>query len=102
MTPLPFRSATELAAAIRAGEISSTELPECYLGRIEALNPGLGAVVTVDTDRARRPDHGPPADYCPSPQIAHLSGGPDATTTGRGCSASRRCRSPARPVHGDR
>jgi amidase len=54
MTPLPFRSATDLAAAIRAGEISSTELLECYLGRIEALNPGLGAVVTVDAERARR------------------------------------------------
>src|SRR5262249_24560906 len=54
MTPLPFKSATELAAAIRAGEISSTELLECYLGRIEALNPGLGAVVTVDAERARR------------------------------------------------
>ena len=54
MTQLPFRSATELAAAVRAGEISSTELVDCYLGRIEELNPALGAVVTVDADRARR------------------------------------------------
>jgi len=54
MTQLPFRSATELAAAVRAREISSTELVDCYLGRIEKLNPGLGAVVTVDADRARR------------------------------------------------
>jgi amidase len=54
MTQLPFRSATELAAAVRAGEVSSTELVECYLSRIEALNPGLGAVVTLDAERARR------------------------------------------------
>src|SRR5712691_1458482 len=54
MTQLSFRSATELAAAIRRKEISSTELLECYLSRIEALNPGLGAVVTLDAERARR------------------------------------------------
>ena len=54
MAQLPFRSATELAAAIRAREISSTELLDCYLGRIEEFNPGLGAVVTLDADRARR------------------------------------------------
>jgi len=52
MTQLPFRSATELAAAIRGKEISSTELVECYLDRIEALNPGLGAVVAVAAERA--------------------------------------------------
>ena len=52
MTQLPFRSATELAAAVRGKEISSTELVECYLDRIEALNPGLGAVVTVAAERA--------------------------------------------------
>ena len=51
---LPFRSATELAAAVRGKEVSSTELVECYLDRIEALNPGLGAVVTLDAGRARR------------------------------------------------
>ena len=53
MTQLPFRSATELAAAVRGKEISSTELVECYLDRIQALNPGLGAVVTVAAERAR-------------------------------------------------
>jgi amidase len=54
VTQLPFRSAAELAAAVRAREISSTELLDCYLSRIERLNPGLGAVVTLDADRARR------------------------------------------------
>jgi len=54
MTQLPFRSATELAAAIRRKEISSVELLECYLHRIEEFNPALGAVVTLDPERARR------------------------------------------------
>ena len=54
MTQLPFRSAAELAAAVRAKEVSSTELVECYLNRVEALNSGLGAVVTLDAERARR------------------------------------------------
>jgi amidase len=47
-------SAAELAAAIRSKEVSSAEVLECYLDRIEALNPGLGAVVTVDAERSRR------------------------------------------------
>src|SRR5215475_3400879 len=54
MTQLPFRSATELAAAVRGKEVSSAELLECYLDRIEELNPSLGAVVTLDAERARR------------------------------------------------
>ena len=37
MMQLPFRSATELAAAVRDKEVSSTELVECYLDRIEHL-----------------------------------------------------------------
>src|SRR5215475_5331242 len=54
MTQLPFRSATELAAAVRGKEVSSAELLECYLDRIEELNPALGAVVTLDAEGARR------------------------------------------------
>ena len=50
---LTLMTATELAAAIRSKEISSTELVESYLNRIDALNPGLGAVVTVAAESAR-------------------------------------------------
>jgi amidase len=50
---LTFMTASELAAAIRSKEISSTELVDAYLDRIEALNPGLGAVVTVAAESAR-------------------------------------------------
>jgi amidase len=45
--------ATELAAAIRARKLSSRELLEAYLARIERLDRDLNAVVTLDVERAR-------------------------------------------------
>ena len=54
MTALPFRSATELCRALAAREISSRELLELHLARVEALDPRVGAVVTLDADRARK------------------------------------------------
>jgi amidase len=47
-----FAPATELVAALSAWEISSRELLESYLGRIERLNPALNAIVTLDAERA--------------------------------------------------
>ena len=47
------QTATELAAAIRAGEQGSRELLESFVDRIERLNPPINAVVTFDLDRAR-------------------------------------------------
>jgi amidase len=47
-----FASATELVAAMSERQISSRELLEIYLGRIERLNPALNAIVTLDTERA--------------------------------------------------
>lgn len=41
-------------AALQAGEVSSRELLDLYLTRIEAADPALNAVVTLDTERARR------------------------------------------------
>ena len=46
-------SATKLAAAIRGGHLSSRELLDCYLDRIERLDGDVNAVVTLDVDRAR-------------------------------------------------
>ncbi len=53
MSDIAFRSAIELAAAIRAREISSRELLEYYLQRVERFNPTINAVVTLDVERAR-------------------------------------------------
>jgi amidase len=50
---LAFRGAAELAHLIRRRKISSRELLDHYLSRIERLNPKLNAVVTLDQDRAR-------------------------------------------------
>ena len=44
--------ATELAAAIRARDVSPVELVEAVLARIEALNGQINAFLTVDADGA--------------------------------------------------
>lgn len=49
---LMFRSAAELAAMVRAGEVSARELAQTSLERIEELNPALNAFVQVDEDGA--------------------------------------------------
>jgi Asp-tRNA(Asn)/Glu-tRNA(Gln) amidotransferase A subunit family amidase len=46
-------SATELAAAIRAKEISPVEVINAVLVQIERLNPAINAFVTVTDDIAR-------------------------------------------------
>lgn len=48
-----WMSATELAAAIAASEISSSEVLETYIERIEGLDAETNAVVQLDLDRAR-------------------------------------------------
>jgi amidase len=51
-TQLHDLTALEQAAAVRAGEVSATELVEHCLARIEALDAGLGAFITVTPERA--------------------------------------------------
>jgi amidase len=46
-------SATQLAAAIRAKQLSSTEVVEAYLARIALVNPKLNAIVQLTADAAR-------------------------------------------------
>lgn len=53
MDSLGFRSATDLMAALRSREVSSRELLEHYLARVERYNPLLNAVVHVKADEAR-------------------------------------------------
>ena len=54
MSEIAFRSAHELARAVREREVSCRELVEGYLSRIAALNPMVNAVVTLDAEGARR------------------------------------------------
>ncbi len=50
---LAFTPAREQAALIRVGEVSSRELTDLYLDRIERFDGGLGSYVEVLADRAR-------------------------------------------------
>ena len=50
---IPFLSASELADAIRAGEVSPVEAVDAYLDRIEAVGDKLNAYITVCADEAR-------------------------------------------------
>ena len=49
-----FWSTTRQVEAIRKGEISSRELLELLLARIEKINPDLNAIITLDLEGARR------------------------------------------------
>ncbi|MFC0038686.1 amidase [Actinomadura rayongensis] len=53
MTQLHDLTALDLAAAIRAREVSPTEVADHYLDRIDRLNPQVGAYVTVTHEVAR-------------------------------------------------
>ena len=59
---LAFLSAVEQARLVRGGEVSSVELVELYLDRIERLDPELNAFVTVCADEALQPPRRPRRD----------------------------------------
>lgn len=48
-----YSTAGEMAAALRAKEISARELLELHVARIDEVNPRVNALVSVDPDRAR-------------------------------------------------
>jgi amidase len=54
MTAMPFRTATQLAAAVRTKKIGCVELLELYLKRIEQHNPKLNAVIALDVAGGRK------------------------------------------------
>src|SRR5688500_12940687 len=53
MEEIFYASAVSLAARIRARELSSREVVEAYLARIEQVNPDLNAMVQLAADQAR-------------------------------------------------
>src|SRR6266566_115278 len=54
MKDIVFSSTTQLAAAIRAGNVSATEVLEAHLAQIPTHNPALNAVVTMDAEQAHK------------------------------------------------
>jgi len=50
---IAFATATQLAAAIRAGQVSAVEVVNTHLARIAQFNPALNAVVTLDAAGAQ-------------------------------------------------
>jgi amidase len=53
MTETTWLDATAQAELVRDGEVSAAELVEAAIGRIEAVNPGLGAVIRTRFEGAR-------------------------------------------------
>ena len=51
--PLPYKPITELAHLLRTHQISSSELTEAYLERVERLDGDLNSYVTVTAELAR-------------------------------------------------
>ena len=49
----PYSSAVELAAAIKSKEVSSLELTDMYIGRVEKYDEKINAVVVHDFERGR-------------------------------------------------
>ena len=57
LTDITTSSVTRLAAAIRRQEVSSVEVVESFLRRIEEINPKLNAVVQLDREGALAAAH---------------------------------------------
>lgn len=53
MTHTAFKSATDLAKSIKAREVSSLELTDMYIERVETLDKAVNAVVLHDFERGR-------------------------------------------------
>ena len=64
-TPL-FQSATDAAQAVRRKEVSSRELTEMLLARIEAVNPALNAIVELRPEAAPCGKRPPPTMRSPA------------------------------------
>ncbi len=62
MSELARLDATGQAALVRDGEVSAAELVESAIGRVEAVNPGLNAVITELFEKATATASGPLPD----------------------------------------
>ena len=48
-----LHTASQVAHALRTGQLTATEVVEAQLARIDKLNPALNAIVTLDAENAR-------------------------------------------------
>jgi amidase len=53
MSDYAFKSAVELASAIASKEVSSLELTDMYIDRVESIDPDINSVVVKDFERGR-------------------------------------------------
>ncbi|MGY1601477.1 amidase [Geodermatophilus sp. SYSU D00815] len=77
-TDLCFRPATELAALVRGRAISARELLEAHLDRIERVDPGVNAIVTLDVEGARAAADAADAALAAGEEVGPLHGLPVA------------------------
>jgi amidase len=54
MLDVPFRSAKQLATALRRKKIGCEELLDLYVARVEKYNPRLNAIIATDLEGARK------------------------------------------------
>ena len=66
----PATSAAEAAALLASGSVSSVELTEAYLARIERLNPILHAVIATAPDATEALRRAAPRIAAPGPMRA--------------------------------
>ncbi|MFD0440325.1 amidase [Streptomyces chartreusis] len=76
MRDLPFQSAADQLSALASGEVSSEELLEVYLSRIDTHNKKLNAIVTLDVERARRDARHADAQRADGAELGPLHGLP--------------------------
>ena len=65
--------ATELAQRIARRQLSSAEVVDAHLARIDAVNPALNAVVRVLADEARAAAVRPTRSWRPAKQLARCT-----------------------------
>ncbi|OWT80249.1 MULTISPECIES: amidase [unclassified Achromobacter] len=68
--------ATELASLIRNRELSSVEVVQAHLDRIEAVNPKINAIVTLNADQALEAAGNADKAFVKGAQLAPLHGVP--------------------------
>jgi amidase len=76
--PLHFRSARDIAAAVRAGELSAREVVQAHLDQIDRLNPHVNAIVTLVADRALEQARAADEHFAHGGEVGPLHGVPIA------------------------